>query len=64
VRACVYDVAGRRVATIAEGRYPAGAHPLRWDGGTEGGGVAPAGVYFIRIVAGPDRVTRKAVRLN
>ncbi|HMB70272.1 MAG TPA: S8 family serine peptidase, partial [bacterium] len=32
VRVSVYDLAGRRVATLTEGTQPAGRHSIRWDG--------------------------------
>jgi len=64
VTVTVHDVLGRRIATLADGSRPSGVHAIRWDGSTDQGGQAPAGVYFVRIVAGPDQVTRKVVRLN
>ena len=42
----VYDVAGRRVATLAEGAHAAGRHEVAFDAS----GVA-AGVYWARLVA-------------
>lgn len=48
VRLDVYDVSGRRVATLVEGRKEAGEHELAWDGATAQG-KARAGVYFARI---------------
>jgi len=60
VTATVYDVAGRRVATL-EGR-PAGGGlwSLAWDGRTEHGDAGRPGVYFARVTAGP---LTKVVRL-
>jgi len=54
--AAVYDVTGRRVATLADGERPAGTHTLRWDAG----GVAP-GVYVVRVEAAGEVRTRRAV---
>ena len=51
VRVAVFDVLGRRVATLAEGRYEAGAHRLAFDAS-----VLPAGVYVIRAAVGDARV--------
>jgi len=45
----VYDIAGRRVATLANGVLSAGRHELAWDGRAENGASAPAGVYFCRL---------------
>jgi len=40
----VYNVLGQRVATIAEGRQPAGEYEITWDAGD-----FPTGVYFARL---------------
>lgn len=47
----LYDVAGRRVRTLAGGELAAGEHVAVWDGQTESGGRAPSGVYFARLTA-------------
>ncbi|MBC7185804.1 MAG: T9SS type A sorting domain-containing protein [Calditrichaeota bacterium] len=45
----VYDVAGRKVRTLAEGLQADGWHQLRWDGRDARGVPLPAGVYFCRL---------------
>jgi hypothetical protein len=56
----VYDVLGRRVATLVDGRREAGLHHLTWR--PERGRTALAsGVYFCRMRAGDYRATRKLV---
>ena len=40
----VYDVVGRRVATLFSGQAEAGTHTAIWDGATDAGSAAPAGV--------------------
>ena len=55
----VFDVAGRKVATLANGRYTAGRHVVRFDGR----GLA-SGIYYYRIEAGGFRQTRKMVLLK
>lgn len=45
-----FDVAGRRVAHIAAGTYPAGVHSLDWNAER-----LPAGTYFLRVRQG-DRM--------
>jgi len=49
VRAAVWDVRGRRVASLHDGPLPAGAHVLRWDGRTDAGRHAPDGLYLLRV---------------
>ena len=60
----VLDVAGRRVRTLADGMLAAGPHELAWDGLDDGGGVAPAGLYWARLEAGGERATRRLVRVR
>lgn len=42
-----FDRSGRRLATIASGYLPAGAHAATWDTRD-----VPAGIYFVRLSAG------------
>ncbi len=53
VRLAVYDVLGREVAVLANGRYPAGRYSFTFDGSR-----LASGVYFYRLTAG----TYSAVR--
>lgn len=52
VRATVHDLAGRRIATLADRDFSAGSHRLVWDGKDAGGGEVGSGVYFYRLEAG------------
>jgi hypothetical protein len=58
VRVSVVDLAGREVALLASGSYPAGWHPLSWNGATARGKAA-AGVYFVRYLAGGKRIVER-----
>jgi hypothetical protein len=44
----VYDLHGRRVKTLASGRFPAGSRSVVWDGRDERGAPVRSGVYFLR----------------
>jgi YVTN family beta-propeller protein len=48
----IYDLLGRRIATLADGLQPAGPQNLRWDGRARDGSPAWPGVYFARLVTG------------
>jgi len=48
VTLALYDMQGRRVATLADGLVPAGRHQAVWSG-TVGGRSAAAGIYFLRL---------------
>jgi choice-of-anchor B domain-containing protein len=60
----VYDVNGRRVATLFEGEAPAGPLSLRWSGRDVRGREVGSGVYWIRADAAGERLTRRMVRVK
>jgi hypothetical protein len=57
----VYNLAGQLVRSLVDGSVAAGVHKALWDGQTENGKKAPAGVYLVRFEAGEFRTIRKAV---
>jgi hypothetical protein len=59
----IFDVTGARVRTLASGRFEAGRHQVAWDGRRDGGGLAPAGVYWLRFESGTQQAQRRLVRL-
>ena len=60
----VYDITGRRVATLASGSFPAGDHAVVWDGRDESGRETASGIYFYRLTAGETHERRKMVLLK
>jgi hypothetical protein len=52
VDAAIYDLGGRRVATLHSGPLPAGPQRLEWNGLDARGRRAPPGVYFARVRSG------------
>ncbi len=54
VRLAVYDVHGRRVATLVEKRLEAGSHSLRFNAAN-----LPSGTYLYRLDAGSRIITKK-----
>ncbi len=60
----VYNVAGQVVRTLADGVLPAGLHTITWDGTNQAGQALSSGVYFYRVVAGDEVVTRKMTLLK
>lgn len=50
----VYDAVGREVATLAEGRYPAGTHQVTFDGNR-----LSSGMYFYRLTSGSFISTKR-----
>jgi hypothetical protein len=51
----VFDLTGRRVATLADGRFPPGRHAVSWTGGAG----PRSGAYFYRLDAERFSQTRK-----
>jgi hypothetical protein len=44
-----YDVAGRRVRSLADDDYAPGVFEATWDGEDDAGQSLPSGVYFLRL---------------
>jgi hypothetical protein len=63
VELAVYDLSGRRVATLVDTELPAGYHTARW-GAIGAGAARPAGVYFVRFAAEGRVLTRRVVVLE
>lgn len=55
----IYDITGRFVATLIEGKLSAGLQTATWT--TEG---APSGIYFYKLVADDCSSTRKMILLR
>jgi flagellar hook capping protein FlgD len=63
VVAAVYNAAGARVRELAN-VILSGSGSIGWDGRTQAGERAPAGVYFVRLQAGAVRDSKKVVLLK
>ena len=61
LRADVYDMAGRRVRSLAAGPATAGIREFAWDGCDQSGRALPAGVYFVRAATGAGEATGRVV---
>ncbi len=62
-RAVVYDASGRRVRSLANGAL-SGTGTLTWDGRSESGDRVPAGIYFLHVDAGGEKLIRRFVRMR
>ncbi len=54
VKLAIYDIAGRKIAVLAEGFYQAGTHQAVWDASS-----MASGVYFARLQVGDEVATAK-----
>lgn len=55
----VFDVRGREVRTLADGRFPGGAFRISWDGRSANGHALAPGVYFAKLAIGDATFTQK-----
>lgn len=60
----IYDIVGRKVATLVDGTMPAGAHQIVWDGIDDSGNPVSSGVYFYRLESGGENLTMRMVLLK
>jgi len=57
----VYDIGGRRVATLFDGALTAGPHEARWNGRNETGRPVANGVYLYELVQGGQRLSKRMI---
>ncbi len=60
----VFDVSGRRVATLASGPWAAGLHHVIWHGRDSSGRTVASGLYFYRLDADGRTLTRRMLLLK
>jgi len=61
VTLAIYDVSGARIRTLMSGVRPPGRQVATWDGRNDSGLGVCSGVYYYRLAAGKDVITRKLV---
>ncbi len=59
----VYDVQGKEVRTLAEGRFEPGERTLEWDGRDTAGNATAAGIYFVAAEVGGEHANLRVVRV-
>jgi hypothetical protein len=64
VQLCVYNLAGQKVATLAQGLRKAGMYTVRWDGRDDTGKELASGVFLYQMRAGKQVNTRKLLLLR
>lgn len=60
----VFDVTGRKVATLVDRAMDAGAHSVVWNGRDDSGSAVATGVYLVRLQAAGETVTSEMVRMK
>ncbi len=61
VQLAVFDVLGRRVATLVDGEQTAGTYAVHWDGTQQTGRPAASGIYIVQLKAGAATTARRIV---
>lgn len=64
MKVLVFDVSGRVVRTLVDGRQEAGAHAVVWDGANDNGAHVGSGVYWVQMRAGEFVSNKKMVVLK
>ena len=60
----IYDVSGRRVATLLAAGRQAGGHSVQWNGTSDAGEPVSSGIYFARLSTGSETFSRKITLLK
>lgn len=60
----IFNTNGQLIRTLVDGRLPAGAHTIQWDGLDERGSHVAAGVYLCRMKAGDFMDTKRMVMVK
>jgi hypothetical protein len=60
----VFDVTGRRIRELLNGKFGPGPHSTTWDGSDNLGRREAQGVYFYRLESGNVHDVKKAILVN
>jgi len=58
----VYDITGRRVATLMAGQKGAGSHSVIWNGTDSAGDELPGGMYLLRLETDSQLATSRMIK--
>ena len=64
VRLELFDVAGRRIQTLANGAYAPGPHTVTWNGRDQHGNDVKTGIYFVRLMTPSKLFHARVVALH
>jgi len=64
VEISIFDVSGRRIATLVDGNGAPGIYRSTWDGRNENGQRVASGIYFCRMVTDSKAIVKKMILLR
>ena len=64
VTVSVFDLRGRKLRALAEGRHESGRHAVHWDGRDRTGRIMAAGVYIVRLEQGGRASSRRVIMVK
>ncbi len=62
VEMSIYNIMGKKVASVEYNRYPAGDHTITWNGASDSGSIIEPGMYILRMRAGKDVTSLKMLK--
>ncbi|MCH8027810.1 MAG: T9SS type A sorting domain-containing protein, partial [candidate division Zixibacteria bacterium] len=60
----IFNVLGRKVKTLVDKVQSPGSYTVEWQGDTDSGSKAASGIYFYRLILGPETQTKKMMLLK
>jgi hypothetical protein len=57
----IFNINGQHIRSLAQGRYAAGIHTLRWDGRDDRETLVSSGIYLCQIKSGDNRIVRRMI---
>ncbi len=64
VKLDIYNVLGQKVITLANKKFQAGVHSIRWNGRNQQGTSVASGIYILRMKAGKFVQTRRLLLIK
>jgi flagellar hook assembly protein FlgD len=64
VNVSIFNVLGQKVRTLVDRDYVTGRYEQEWDGRDDNGSPISTGVYFYRLTAGEQILTKKMLLLK
>ncbi|SVD18053.1 uncharacterized protein METZ01_LOCUS370907, partial [marine metagenome] len=60
----VYDLAGKKIITLASGKFMPGSYIVNWDATNNNGHAIASGMYVYRYIGSDKAITRKMLYLK